>query len=488
MLGCEADSVSIDRTSQDATPVEDNNSLFKTLEDLITPTPKPPISIGDPVVVDQDDNYEYLEQLTEEADAIPEVNLLDSKSDIFYPGALFDGQSVLDARYEPIVVPRNKITISTSLNGSGNVVTTEVENPKLSTVRQAVNKLITQDFDVPPANMSYDISEVHDENQLRIALGAAYEGGIGSIKGSFDFSKRSKVSRTVFKFKQIYYTLDLDLPKTPADFFTSPLESSIFKGKTPVYVSSVTYGRQIYLMVESSMSALEVKASLQGMFSSSVGQFSASAEAEFNKLSSKSSIKSVVVGGGAGSAASNIGSLADLKTLVSDGGKFGKSNPGVAISYTLRTLKENKKFVTVLGAKFKKAIARPRKPKAFNCVVRLNKVEDTFGYEIGCSPFALDKFIGSELVSTKDTDVRKNEYLLNVSYENGKIVFRSKSVFITGKLTFSIDNEELFKKYYETKSGAVFPDPGIQVKGSYNGGLSSYSAYITVLNYEPIYE
>ncbi|WP_428223497.1 thiol-activated cytolysin family protein [Flavobacterium sp.] len=485
LLSCEADNVDAYSLPKGASD-EANNEVVAKLNDLENPPIQAPIPIGDPVNVGEDAENLFYEQSYEEADDIPELNLLDTKSDIFYPGALFDGQSVLDARYEPIAVDRNNIIISTSLNGSGQEVSVNVENPKLSTVRAAVNNLISQDFDVPPANMTYDITEVHDENQLRIALGAAYEGGIGSIKGSFDFSKRGKISRTVFKFKQIYYTLDLDLPNSPSDFFKGELNPEVFKGKTPVYVSSVTFGRQIFLTVESSMSATEVKASLQAMFKFG-GQFTANAEVEFSKISSSSSIKSTVVGGGAGSAATNIGSLADLKSLVAEGGKFGKDNPGVPVSYTLRTLKDNKKFVTVLGAKYKKAFFRPKPFKSFDARFRVMDIVDTFVDDVAPSNFDLVKVWGNGSKSSENT--RKFSYvsLKQINFDDEKIYYKAN---LRGQdVYFFVPFSKIKNKYDKCKCDWLFTDSEpLRIQGENEAGVKTeFYLSLEISSFKAIY-
>lgn len=69
-------------------------------------------------------------------------------------------------------------------------------------------------------------------------------------------------TRLVARFIQNYYTLDMDMPSSPADLFDGEVNATLFGTHMPMYVSSVTYGRMALFTIESELEETEVKAFL----------------------------------------------------------------------------------------------------------------------------------------------------------------------------------------------------------------------------------
>ncbi len=86
------------------------------------------------------------------------------------------------------LVKRKPITISTSLQGSGKV-SVQVDDPKLSTVREAVNNLMSQEYDVPPANLGFTVENIYSREQLNLALHASYNSGVKRYKRQLQLFK-----------------------------------------------------------------------------------------------------------------------------------------------------------------------------------------------------------------------------------------------------------------------------------------------------------
>ena len=111
--------------------------------------------------------------------------LFTENDEVFYPGALLKSKTVVDGSYSAIFAPRKPYTISTSLTGDKTSIT--VENASLSAARNAISELLNKNFNAPPANITYNSYEVHDEQHLKLALGASYTGAINSVKGNVNF-------------------------------------------------------------------------------------------------------------------------------------------------------------------------------------------------------------------------------------------------------------------------------------------------------------
>lgn len=296
-------------------------------------------------------HYDYYEA----AAGFDEQIVLNPKTDVIYPGALIKGESILDGTYTLIPAKRKPVTISTSLTGSGNVSVT-VDDPKLSTIREAVNNLMNQQYDVPPANMGFTVEQAYSEQQLDLSLRASYKGGGISVKGGFDFTNKQIKTRLVAKFIQSYYTLDLDLPDQPSDLFEEDIDRALFGVYMPMYISTVTFGRMALFTVESELEETDVRAFLNASYS----KIKASASTEFDQLKSKSTMKVYILGGSGSDAGAAINGFEDFKNYIIAGGNYSKTSPGAPISYKLRYIKDNSIGKIVFAASYPIVTAIPR--------------------------------------------------------------------------------------------------------------------------------
>ena len=88
-------------------------------------------------------------------------------------------------------------------------------------------------------------------------------GNSASIAASFDFSRSNVRSRYLVKYTQAYYTVDIDAPGRPSDFFADGVTvedvgAIIDAENPPLYVASVTYGRMVVFTFESEYSGEEL--------------------------------------------------------------------------------------------------------------------------------------------------------------------------------------------------------------------------------------
>jgi thiol-activated cytolysin len=357
------------------------NEFLKTLPSIATEMPAEKAA----TLVDTDEettsefiyHYDYYEA----AAGFDEQIVLNPQTDVIYPGALVKGESILDGTYTLIPASRNPITISTSLTGSGKVSVT-VDDPKLSTIREAVNSLMNQQYDVPPANMGFTVEQAYSEQQLDLALRASYKGNGVNVKGGFDFSNKQVKSRLVAKFIQSYYTLDMDLPDQPSDLFAEDIERSLFGVYMPMYVSTVTFGRMALFTIESEYSETEVKAFLNASYSAAQSA-SGSVSTEFDQLKAKSTMKVYILGGSGGDAGTAINGFQDFKNYIISGGNYSKTSPGAPISYKLRYIKDNSIGKIVFMASYPIVTAIPRTDNLIYDVTAVLDRLDAHGSDAG---------------------------------------------------------------------------------------------------------
>jgi len=309
-----------------------------------------------------------------------EFFLLDPTTDVIYPGAMLLGNSIPTGEYTPITYERNPITISISLPTTNQTSpVTEVINPKLSSVRTAVNELMDgMQISATPAYMQLSKTQTYSQGGLSRSIGVSYGDPVKALGGSVTFEEGETSNKVVIKFVQKYYTIDLDYPQTPSDWFVDPV--AVLKDKnigenSPVYVSSVTYGRMALITIESTESYDNiigtVNASLSvlpsgitnGGGSITEGIEPPEIEATFTQEQTDvfNTFKmDIMVLGGSGSNAANMIAVTDLNsyaTALSDfingGAEWSPESPGVMLSYKLRHLGDNSIADVVLADRYK---------------------------------------------------------------------------------------------------------------------------------------
>ena len=338
--------------SYDKAALDDFLKSLQPISDVM-PAEKAAVAVS----TEADTTSEYITHTTyfEAAAGYNEQIVLNPQTDVIYPGALVKGESILDGSYTLIPSVRKPITISTSLVGASKV-SVVVDDPKLSTVREAVNTLMSQTYDVPPANMGFTIEQAYSEQQLDLSLRASYKSGVINVKGGFDFSNTKIKTRLVAKFIQNYYTLDMDMPSKPSDLFSDDVDRALFGTFMPMYVASVTYGRMALFTIESEMEETEVRAALNGSY----GTITAAASAEFEDMKAKSTMKVYILGGSGSAAGATINGFEDFKNYIQAGGDFSKTSPGAPISYKLRYIRDNTIGKIVFAASYPIVSSVPR--------------------------------------------------------------------------------------------------------------------------------
>ena len=275
-----------------------------------------------------------------------------------FPGQLLRGDSLVTGGFTETVFARNPATFSVSLSGLPNSAAT-MQNPTLSEFRTELESLLSAGGDISsPAAINFQIEEVNSQEQLNLAVG--FDASIGPVQAAvdFDFSDQEKRSRALVKYVQNFYTIDLDQPAQPSDFFDSSVTLSEVEGKfsdgnPPVYVTSATVGRIIYFSAESSFSSTELKSALE--FAVNGAQdISGNVSLTNSEILENSSITAFVLGGDPEDAAlAVVNGLDGIRTLITEGAVFDPiENPGAPIAYRLAHLSDNSPAAISFASEF----------------------------------------------------------------------------------------------------------------------------------------
>ena len=275
---------------------------------------------------------------------------INGNGDIFL-GALFKAnQDLLENKPQQISLDRSKGRISVDLPGMVGGDSYVDANPTASGMQEGVNTLLNRWHEKyaaknpAPARMQYESTSAYSMNQLKAKFGSDFEKVGVNLKIDFEAVNKGEKQIEVVDFKQVYYTANFDAPKNPSDVFApgvtvDQLKARGIDGKTPpVYVSSVSYGRQMYVKFETTSKSTELKAAINAV----IKGVPIKPDSEWARVLKNTTVTVSIVGGNADGAARVVtGTVEDLKKLIQEGATFSTQNPAVPISYKTAFLKDN---------------------------------------------------------------------------------------------------------------------------------------------------
>ncbi len=320
-----------------------------------------------------------------------------------YPGALLQGKS-LSAAPEPIVAKRGPgtITLATVIGVSG-VKSVDLPEVSLASAVTAQSKIL-EDLEASkhaiPANFSQKVEIFDSIEEFAIKAKISQSFAFAKFNASMSASTQTRKSRVMAKVTQTYFTVNyerktLDLSSVfAADVKPSDLASQIGPGNPATYVSSVTYGRVAYLVIESASSKSDLALAVDATW----GSGSASLNIEQRAAVNNATVSVIGLGGNitylqkAASKASLNGSakqdailaaqkfsdpaqrdkamgvaealpspVSAVKEFLEDDSAthFGIDNPPSPIAYTVRNLVDNTVVKNGLGTEYEKKSCIP---------------------------------------------------------------------------------------------------------------------------------
>ena len=280
------------------------------------------------------------------------LSVTSANNDRVYPGALFRAdQNLMDNMPSLISANRAPLTLSIDLPGfHGGESAVTVQHPTKSSVTSAVNGLVSKwnaqyaASHHVAARMQYDSASAQSMNQLKAKFGADFAKIGVPLKIDFDAVHKGEKQTQIVNFKQTYYTVSVDAPDSPADFFapcTTP-ESLKNRGvdakRPPVYVSNVAYGRSMYVKFDTTSKSTDFQAAVEA----AIKGVEIKPNTEFHRILQNTSVTAVILGGSADGAAKVItGNIDTLKALIQEGANLSTSSPAVPIAYTTSFVKDN---------------------------------------------------------------------------------------------------------------------------------------------------
>lgn len=279
-----------------------------------------------------------------------DIAIVNAINDRTYPGALLLGnKDLVNNTPSTLYGKRAPLTLRVNLPGLEDEGSARIENPSYSTVSETINGILTtwiRKFSSThkiSAIYNYTESEVHSKDHLRVIVGFDLAS---KLNLDFDFKSTYNNEKRMFvlTFKQIFYTVSIDTPEQPGDFFAEDekwenlVANGVDKDNPPVYVANVAYGRTIYLVMTTNNSDLELEAKVKGIIKDN--KFNA--EALYNTVFDNAEFSVVVLGGSSDEHINMITKDRNkIKEIIENNSSFSEANQGAPISYTTAFLKEN---------------------------------------------------------------------------------------------------------------------------------------------------
>jgi thiol-activated cytolysin len=282
-----------------------------------------------------------------------DLGIISSIAGMTYPGAmLLANRKLVENQPQPITVDRKPVKFSIDLPGMEENGLFTVKDPDYGTVNAAIQEKIEYWNDnlgkthSIVARSNYSESMVYSQSELIVKFGASMESIGKSL--DIDFESISKGEKSVFiaAFKQIFYTVTMaGLPKHPSDLVGKNVTWDDFtrfgtnNDNPPVFVSSVDYGRTIYVKMETSHTESDVEAAMKAAMKDA----KASASTKYKKILDETNCTMVVIGGGTQTQDKiiNLSDCSKIREAVSEQSEYDSNNPGYPISYTTNFLKDN---------------------------------------------------------------------------------------------------------------------------------------------------
>lgn len=269
--------------------------------------------------------------------------ILDNMQRYIYPGSLLKGNSIADANYSPISVPIKPITLSVSFPAKR--VKGVLNNPSLSSTRQFINDIVRQEgIGKQNASLSFEIDQFTSYEELKIMFGTNKKtSGIffNSSSGQEDFEhKISKGTGIVVKFIQKYFTVDMDVP------FDGLVDGDIsgIVQYSPLYVSSIAYGRMGIMTIETDESYSDAYKKINEAFSTLFVNKQSYVNEAIKSLIQQSTIKVYLVGSTGESGVMSISGYDAFLKIITDGGEFNENNFGSPLYSSFSYLSDHSPF------------------------------------------------------------------------------------------------------------------------------------------------
>lgn len=295
------------------------------------------------------ERFECVTKTVSVLDGNGQFPLFDSSADVIYPGSLLQGATLSNSTPSPIVVQRAGGTVSYNLNNGNLNSSFEVVEVKKSSIQNGMNNIIASAGDVVPANFQLEIIQVESESQMALEMGINIETYTTKVAADMSFSSEQEYNRMLVKLNQSYYTMSFDLPTSLDQIFhpsvtPDQLATYVQADNPATFISSVTYGRIFYMLVESTSSREEMSAKLDVSYEAFKNKAEGELDAESMQSLKNLKIK-VIAYGGDSEGAFQLAGETSVNAIANKLAETTEIKAGLPLSYVVRSVERPDQIV-----------------------------------------------------------------------------------------------------------------------------------------------
>ncbi|WP_142688185.1 thiol-activated cytolysin family protein [Chitinophaga polysaccharea] len=269
---------------------------------------------------------------------------------LVYPGSVLQSSGIANLQYVPLAQLQGKVKpITVSVSAPGKYITADIQKPSLSATRSFISNVFGSQVGNELVGFQFDMSQFTYYEELKLAIGANVSiGSMFSVGASFGKEKVEKNTGLIAKFIQKNFTLDMDLP-SEGKLFDSTVTPAMLAPYSPVYVSSITYGRMGIIKVESNYSYDAVKVAFNLAFKVSTVGGGVTVDAQTKKIIDESSIMVRTIGGEGSEVTKTIVGYDEFRKYIESGGNYTAEAPGFPLYFTLSHVSDHSVFSTIFN-------------------------------------------------------------------------------------------------------------------------------------------
>ncbi|MDQ6617526.1 MAG: thiol-activated cytolysin family protein [Actinomycetota bacterium] len=327
------------------------DSYIATLGHLPPVNPVAVSGVGPPSTTTLSVGWDAVTQRMQGTAVYDKVVTFGTDQSVIWPGSVLQGGHVLDTAPAPVPLRRSGLTITvTGLSTKAGVsASRSVAIANTAMVTDAMNALLGQSFaDVTTADLDVFVSQAYSVENSCQQLGISAHFLSSDVKAQMSHSFQDKKASFVANVTQKYFNVSASDPGPGSSYFdpgVTPAEASPYmgQGNPPLYVSSISFGRRLVLLMLTDKREESFDADIQATYGWVNGSASGKGGIGMNSLVSESAIHLFDIGGSTAAGvkvlSANPGEIAAIQTIsdyIAAGANWSASSPGAPIGWTLR--------------------------------------------------------------------------------------------------------------------------------------------------------
>lgn len=293
--------------------------------------------------------YDLLEQRRRLVNDVTEQSYLQDLASLVWPGAIIQGQSLLQGDVAEIKLRHGAgtVQIGTDLvTGNPKSQAAKIAEPSSASIGDARRDILRKlNPKASPGILKTDYQRAHTLREIAVKLGLDVRGGSYGVQLDASYDSSYKSTTVVATIRQTFYVASFDPEGIGSRAFHDSVEAAelntfMGSGNPPLMIDSVHYGRLIVVTATAKASSEQIRAALKAQWDASSSKGDVRLSAEHRALLEGSQVRVYAIGAVASTLPTTLTDpVTDLDRVYREGLNFSLDNPGAPIAFTARHLR-----------------------------------------------------------------------------------------------------------------------------------------------------